>query len=182
MSTLGKVLAVLNVLAAIGFLVVAGMDYNKRQSWAYSHFRHQLAVYGLPVDRDDDTWRLPGRTISNDLSKRTLDDLFSPGGDAVQTQVEAVEHINSQILGGAADKADDQAKKIYFAGYLVPLALWAERSGERAVVATHTVNLQEQLADRDLPSVAGITHKPLAVALLKGRNHYISLRRWERIG
>ena len=32
MSTLGKVLAIFNVLAAIGFLVVADMDYNERQS------------------------------------------------------------------------------------------------------------------------------------------------------
>ena len=35
MATLGKVLAVFNVLAAIGFLFVAGKDYYTRQSWAY---------------------------------------------------------------------------------------------------------------------------------------------------
>src|SRR6202035_3674909 len=52
--------------------------------------------------------------------------------------------------------------------YLTPLALWASRTGKRAVVATHTVNLQEQLDD------------PVSVAVLKGRNHYLSLRRWQR--
>ena len=36
-----------------------------------------------------------------------------------------------------------------------PGALGA-RTGKRAVVATHTINLQEQLADRDLPAVAGL--------------------------
>ncbi len=64
--------------------------------------------------------------------------------------------------------------------YLVPLALWAARTGKRAVVATHTVNLQEQLADRDLPAVISSLDRPLSVAVLKGRNHYLSLRRWQR--
>lgn len=64
--------------------------------------------------------------------------------------------------------------------YLVPLVLWADRHESRAVVATHTVNLQEQLADRDLPRLAALTRVPVPAALLKGRNHYISLRRWER--
>jgi Rad3-related DNA helicase/DNA polymerase III epsilon subunit-like protein len=64
--------------------------------------------------------------------------------------------------------------------YLTPLALWAARTGKRAVVATHTVNLQEQLADRDLPTVAGLLEEPVSVAVLKGRSHYLSLRRWRR--
>jgi Rad3-related DNA helicase/DNA polymerase III epsilon subunit-like protein len=64
--------------------------------------------------------------------------------------------------------------------YLTPLALWAARTGKRAVVATHTVNLQEQLADRDLPAVAGLVDRPVSVAVLKGRGHYLSLRRWRR--
>ena len=64
--------------------------------------------------------------------------------------------------------------------YLVPLALWTARHRQRAVVATHTVNLQEQLADRDLPRLASIVDPPPATAILKGRSHYISLRRWMR--
>lgn len=64
--------------------------------------------------------------------------------------------------------------------YLTPLALWTARTGKRAVVATHTVNLQEQLADRDLPTLAGLLGQAIPAAVLKGRNHYISLRRWQR--
>src|SRR2546421_336080 len=60
MATLGKVLAVFNVLAAIGFLVVAGMDYNRRQSWAYSHFRHQLTRDLQTLD-DEKVGRLVAR-------------------------------------------------------------------------------------------------------------------------
>ncbi len=64
--------------------------------------------------------------------------------------------------------------------YLVPLALWTARTGRRAVVATHTINLQEQLADRELATVSALLGTPVEHAVLKGRQHYISLRRWER--
>jgi ATP-dependent DNA helicase DinG len=64
--------------------------------------------------------------------------------------------------------------------YLTPLALWTARTGKRAVVATHTINLQEQLADHDVPAVAELLGERVSVAVLKGRNHYLSLRRWQR--
>jgi predicted DnaQ family exonuclease/DinG family helicase len=64
--------------------------------------------------------------------------------------------------------------------YLVPLALWSGRQQRRSVVATHTVTLQEQLGERDLPGVVAGLHLPVGHAVLKGRQHYLSLRRWER--
>ena len=63
--------------------------------------------------------------------------------------------------------------------YLLPLALHS-RNGRRAVVATRTVTLQEQLMERDLPMVESILGSPVPAALLKGRNHQLSLRRWHR--
>ena len=64
--------------------------------------------------------------------------------------------------------------------YLLPVALWSQRTGRRAVVATHTITLQEQLADRDLQALREFLPAPPQTAVLKGRQHYISLRRWER--
>jgi DNA polymerase-3 subunit epsilon/ATP-dependent DNA helicase DinG len=65
-------------------------------------------------------------------------------------------------------------------GYLAPLALWIERGRGRAVVATHTITLQEQLASRELPALQPHLPRPLGWAMLKGRSHYISLRRFQR--
>ena len=65
-------------------------------------------------------------------------------------------------------------------GYLTPLSLWLEREGGRAVVATHTLTLQEQLAHHDLPALQPLLPRPLRWAVLKGRNHYVSLRRLHR--
>ena len=64
--------------------------------------------------------------------------------------------------------------------YLLPLALWTQRTGRRAVVATHTITLQEQLTGKDLQTLQHLLPTPPRTAMLKGRQHYISLRRWER--
>ena len=61
--------------------------------------------------------------------------------------------------------------------YLVPAARWAVRNGERTVVSTNTINLQEQLVAKDLEIVSGILGEELRWALVKGRANYISIRR-----
>ncbi len=61
--------------------------------------------------------------------------------------------------------------------YLLPAARWALRNGERAIVSTNTINLQEQLVRKDLEIVAGILGERLKWALIKGRGNYISIRR-----
>ncbi len=58
-------------------------------------------------------------------------------------------------------------------GYLVPLIVL----GVKAVVATATKALQDQLATKDLPAVAAVLAAPLEVAVLKGRSNYLCLQR-----
>jgi ATP-dependent DNA helicase DinG len=66
--------------------------------------------------------------------------------------------------------------------YLVPALEWARRNGERTVVSTNTINLQEQLVGKDLPVLARALddgeHRP-SFALLKGWNNYLCLARLE---
>ena len=64
--------------------------------------------------------------------------------------------------------------------YLAPLALWAASGERRGVVATRTITLQEQLFSTELPRLQEHLPVPVSAALLKGRSHYISLRRWQR--
>jgi ATP-dependent DNA helicase DinG len=59
-------------------------------------------------------------------------------------------------------------------GYLVPALRWAAANGERTVVSTNTINLQEQLVGKDLPFLAGaLTDQPVRFALLKGWRNYL---------
>ncbi|MGD2121555.1 MAG: helicase C-terminal domain-containing protein [Gemmatimonadota bacterium] len=90
--------------------------------------------------------------------------------------------------------------------YLLPAALWALQNGERTVISTNTINLQEQLVGKDLPALkralgeegegvaasgegigggpgGGSAAEPgpdapdLRWALVKGRGNYVSIRR-----
>ncbi|MDH3198396.1 MAG: hypothetical protein OEO21_09170, partial [Candidatus Krumholzibacteria bacterium] len=56
--------------------------------------------------------------------------------------------------------------------YLVPLVLHAERHGVRAVVSTHTRNLQRQLAESDVPAACAVARVSLDAAVLMGRSSY----------
>lgn len=62
--------------------------------------------------------------------------------------------------------------------YLVPSVLWSLLNKERVLVATHTINLQEQLWYKDIPLLAGVIREPFRAALAKGRQNYLCLRRW----
>ncbi|NJD18770.1 MAG: hypothetical protein FIA95_05740, partial [Gemmatimonadetes bacterium] len=61
--------------------------------------------------------------------------------------------------------------------YLLPAARWARENRERTVVSTNTINLQEQLAGKDLPLVERILGEEVRWALVKGRGNYVSIRR-----
>ncbi len=61
--------------------------------------------------------------------------------------------------------------------YLLPAAHWALANGERTVVSTNTINLQEQLVGKDLPLVQSLVDGELRWALVKGRGNYVSIRR-----
>jgi ATP-dependent DNA helicase DinG len=69
--------------------------------------------------------------------------------------------------------------------YLVPAILFAVAEKKKAVVSTHTINLQEQLVEKDLPMLADVLGA-LAVpvkfqfAMLKGRGNYLCTRRLQK--
>jgi len=61
--------------------------------------------------------------------------------------------------------------------YLLPAALWALENDERTVISTNTINLQEQLVEKDLPLLERAMGQELPWALVKGRGNYVSIRR-----
>ena len=62
--------------------------------------------------------------------------------------------------------------------YLVP-AIAAAANGERVIVSTHTLPLQDQLVRKDAPAVQAALRTDLRVAILKGRSNYLCPRRWQ---
>jgi len=62
-------------------------------------------------------------------------------------------------------------------GYLVPSILFAVAKNKKAIISTHTINLQEQLVDKDLPMLERILPVKFSFTMLKGRGNYLCSRR-----
>lgn len=122
MSTLGKVLAFLNILGTLALAFLAMLDYGKRQSWAYSVFRHEMVLRGLPINEQElDEDKAP---LLERLNDETLQDLFrNVGGTPVPTQMKEVERIKTQLDNRLQAVAASKAAQAYvYARILLPLA------------------------------------------------------------
>jgi ATP-dependent DNA helicase DinG len=68
--------------------------------------------------------------------------------------------------------------------YLLPAIAYAVKNGERVVISTNTINLQDQLFKKDLPDLARCLSQewgretPFRAVLLKGRSNYLCPRRF----
>ena len=64
--------------------------------------------------------------------------------------------------------------------YLAPAILYAIQEKKKAVISTHTINLQEQLLHKDIPILKKVLPIEFEAALMKGRQNYLCPRRLER--
>jgi DNA polymerase-3 subunit epsilon/ATP-dependent DNA helicase DinG len=65
--------------------------------------------------------------------------------------------------------------------YLVPAVYWALRNGQRVVISTNTINLQDQLMQKDFPDLVRVLGLEARAAVLKGRSNYICPRKFEAL-
>ncbi|MGC3992356.1 MAG: ATP-dependent DNA helicase [Chthoniobacteraceae bacterium] len=64
--------------------------------------------------------------------------------------------------------------------YLIPAVMFAVEKKKKAIISTHTINLQEQLMYKDIPIVQKLLPVEFEAALLKGRQNYLCPMRLER--
>jgi DNA polymerase-3 subunit epsilon/ATP-dependent DNA helicase DinG len=118
--------------------------------------------------------------------------LLSPNGPLAHV-LERFESRPTQVrMAGAVGRAlNGEHELLVEAGtgtgkslaYLLPAALFALDRGERVVITTNTLALQDQLYRKDLPDLRAALHEhgireDLRVAVMKGRTNYLCLRRW----
>jgi len=127
MHWLGKVLAILNLVGVLAVGCLACMDYAKRRAWAYSLFRHELVLSGLPVQETDADAQ--GRRQTELLSEAVLIDLFKEvGGAPVLTQQDEVKRLQSMFEQQISLSNDplrpvpESARLQAYARVLLPLA------------------------------------------------------------
>ncbi len=100
-----------------------------------------------------------------------------PGYEDRRAQREMLRFVGARFNEGGVGLVEAGTGTGKSLAYLVPAARWATRNGERTVVSTNTINLQEQLVGKDLDIVGEVLGEKLKWALVKGRGNYISIRR-----
>ena len=121
------------------------------------------------------------------LADQTLQD-FSPGGILSGGRGYEYRPEQQQLAVAVARTLEAEGALLAEAGtgvgkslaYLIPSVRYALEHGRKAIISTHTINLQEQLFGKDIPTAAkalGLTFKS---ALLKGRANYLCHTRLHR--
>ena len=65
--------------------------------------------------------------------------------------------------------------------YLIPSIEWAIKNKKRVVISTNTINLQEQLLNKDIPIAKKVIQGDFKYILVKGRGNYLCNRKYSNI-
>ncbi|MDG5787562.1 ATP-dependent DNA helicase DinG [Evansella sp. AB-P1] len=103
------------------------------------------------------------------------------GYEARSGQLEMISFIDSCMENnnfGLIEAGTGTGKTL---AYLLPAAFQAKKLNQPIVISTHTVQLQEQIVKKELPTLMKFLPFSINVALLKGRGHYLCLRKFENL-
>ncbi|HEV7301986.1 MAG TPA: helicase C-terminal domain-containing protein [Tepidisphaeraceae bacterium] len=120
----------------------------------------------------------------------TLDSILGPTGSIARRLGDKYEHRPQQLEMASAveDALTKQHHLMVEAGtgvgksfaYLLPAIDYAVRNKKRVVVSTHTIALQEQLIEKDIPLIQSVYPDEFTAVLVKGRSNYLCQRRLEQ--
>jgi len=123
------------------------------------------------------------------LSKEKIIDIFSENGELASVlndyeyrdeQIKVVEKVIEVFnnYGQSFIEAGTGTGKSF--AYLIPALFWANYNNEKIVISTNTINLQEQLINKDLITLKKILPFSFKSVLVKGRSNYVCLRKLKR--
>ncbi len=118
-----------------------------------------------------------------------LHELFAEGG-AIAQQFPGYERRRQQVemMAAVCDSFNNNTHLLVEAGtgigkslaYLVPAIHFAVANSRPVVISTNTINLQDQLIDKDIPDLRRILPLDFRAIVLKGRSNYLCRQRFER--
>src|SRR5438045_5044099 len=117
-------------------------------------------------------------------------DILGPDGAIARRLQDRYEHRPEQLeMAAAVEEAFAKGHHLLVeAGtgvgksfaYLLPAIDFAVKHKKRIVISTHTISLQEQLIDKDIPLLRSIYPDEFSAVLVKGRSNYLCQRRLEQ--
>jgi Rad3-related DNA helicase/REP element-mobilizing transposase RayT len=119
-----------------------------------------------------------------------LTDILGPDGAIARRLADKYEHRPQQLeMAAAVESAfTDGHHLLVEAGtgvgksfaYLIPAIHFAVTHKKRVVISTHTISLQEQLIDKDIPLLRSLMPDEFTAVLVKGRSNYLCQRRLQQ--
>jgi len=126
----------------------------------------------VPIDKSS-----IGELFSDNGQLKQALEGFTPRTSQTDMALQVTDTLNtSSIL--IAEAGTGTGKSL---AYLLPSSQWAVANNCRVLICTRTKNLQDQLLAKDLPLVKKILGEKLRYTVLKGRNNYICINRWEKL-
>jgi ATP-dependent DNA helicase DinG len=120
----------------------------------------------------------------------TLEDILGKDGAIARRLGDRYEHRPQQLeMAAEVERAiADGAHLLAEAGtgvgksfaYLIPAINYAVSQKKRVVISTHTISLQEQLIDKDIPLIRSVYPDEFTAVLVKGRSNYLCKRRLDQ--
>ncbi|MEM9368651.1 MAG: helicase C-terminal domain-containing protein [Planctomycetota bacterium] len=89
-------------------------------------------------------------------------------------------YLAPAILHATSDQVDAPESAVVSDETLDDTEEESEDRPRRVVISTHTIALQEQLIQKDIPLLNAVVPREFSAVLVKGRGNYVSLRRLER--
>ena len=147
-------------------------------------FNRRNIAYCLLSSDLDDFYFIQDIDRTN-LEKIDIEDYFLEDGILVN-EIKGFEHRHEQeeMAKNIQNAINNDKKIIVEAGtgtgktlaYLIPAIKWAIANKKKVIIATNTINLQEQLLLKDIPLAKSVIKDEFTYALVKGRSNYLCKR------
>jgi ATP-dependent DNA helicase DinG len=128
-------------------------------------------IYKSTVKKLDTERILNSLREGGDVASRM--EYFEPRQAQLDFMELVIKCFNENAIG-AAEAGTGVGKSF---AYLLPAMHFAVESGERVVISTATITLQQQLFGKDIPLVKDAINAKLKAVLVKGRGNYLCRRR-----
>lgn len=146
--------------------------------------------FGVLFSRNKDTRPLKAKATKVPIETDAMEAMISPGG-LFEKDFPNFEYRAEQVemLRAVATAFNDSGVLLVEAGtgtgkslaYLLPAITWAAHNNDRVIVSTNTINLQDQLSQKDIPAIQQVLPLEFKFTVLKGRSNYLCLRRFDAL-
>lgn len=142
-------------------------------------FEESIPIANPPLQPRESPMPLDIEEISAILEHGGTFDKYFPQYEYRSQQVAMLRSVSKALSEGRHLMVEAGTGTGKSMAYLIPAAFWALQNGSRVVISTNTINLQDQLTNKDIPDLQNVLGINLNTAVIKGRSNYLCPRRFE---